>query len=87
LENCAIEAINEQKQSYSIDVLMKDINMFKKNGHFSLDLYYNDIDGLFVCKVHRFGPFLSKIKHFREKKSILALKKAFVFVKNNLKDK
>ena len=61
--------------------ILKDINQFKKKFQFSLDIYYNDIDSTFVCKVHGYGDDLDENIHFRNKHLVDSLLDAYSFCK------
>lgn len=69
-----------------VEKILISINKFKEKYqcHFSLDIYYNDVDNTFVCKLHEFSKKDVGIKHFRNKKLIDSLLDAYSFCKNYL---
>ena len=67
-----------------IEGLFKEINRLKEKGHFSLDLYYNDLDDTFVVKIQNlFDPEGHNIKpqHFRNEHLIDSMLDAFNYLK------
>ena len=68
-----------------IECLLKSINEFKSNFHFSLDIYYNDMDDTFVAKVSNFGNQMNERKHFRNKKLGDSLLKSHDFISDRSK--
>lgn len=66
-----------------IEQLLIQINEYKKKQHFSCDIYFNDLDETFVCKVHSFGNELKSFKHFRNKHLVDSLLDAYEYIRNN----
>lgn len=67
-----------------VENLIKEINSHKEYFHFSMDIYYNDLDDTFVVKLHNIYPMFlgSDSFHFRQKKVIDSLLDAFNFIKS-----
>ena len=77
-----------------MEVFFKKINLLKEYGHFSLDVYFNDIDDTFVVKLQ--SIIFDKeypIKHFRNAKLIDSMIGAYNYLlyisykSGNMKDK
>lgn len=70
-----------------VETLIKQINTLKHFGHFSLDIYYNDIDDTFVVKIQNIITNKKQYptKHFRNKKLIDSLLDSYNYLKSILK--
>lgn len=67
-----------------IEGLFKEINKIKSYYHFSMDIYYNDLDNTFVVKLSLIKGDFSKngVKHFRQKNLINSMLDAYNFLKS-----
>ncbi len=61
---------------------LKKINDLKSVMHFSLDIYYNDIDDTFVVKISNIitNVDVDEYSHFREKRLCDSLRNAYKYL-------
>tara|TARA_R110000851_G_scaffold16456_1_gene53612 strand:- start:340 stop:558 length:219 start_codon:yes stop_codon:yes gene_type:complete len=69
-----------------VENLFKKINEIKSHFHFSMDIYYNDLDNTFVVKLLliKYDFEKSGTKHFRNFKLIDSMLDAYIFLKSEI---
>lgn len=75
-------------EEQTVEQYLLELNSYKEKTHHSCDIYYDDVQEQFVCKLSNYFTKVNKpdhpqpngLRYFREKKLETALKQAVTFI-------